>query len=458
MRLSRAYRSNVLAVGLSVSLGLLAVVGILSGPAAPRSPERLQGFASLAGRPIRTARLAPGVRQIPVRLVSPRAESSEASPKAPWQNTADTFINIDATPEERIQAVRTLFERRTELQDTLRSAAEAAIQKRDLEGAKNILYPTGTEARRVVDGLDAVQRQVREILPELTKPDTLKELQTRTTDSLPRSFNPDSFNATKVISGLQSEIQELTQEIQAAQSNPEKLRERIEAALDESKNVFRRTPTGLEMPNYTVLASGEGFEIREYDPYTVAATPMTTAAGAYGDALQSVTDSGKAFNTLASYIFGQNQEKTAMAMTAPVEMTLEPGVKEMAFVLPSEFSEKTPTPEMEENITIKRMPSQILAVREFPGFATDKEIESQKAALIGAMASNPDYAIADATSFRVLQWNPPYTLPWLRRNEICTKVLPVGQVVEPVAVATPAVVEPVVVVEAEKEPEEEEED
>lgn len=44
--------------------------------------------------------------------------------------------------------------------------------------------------------------------------------------------------------------------------------------LTEARNVFSSTPIGLETPPYQVVLSGDGFEVRDYAGYAIAATGM----------------------------------------------------------------------------------------------------------------------------------------------------------------------------------------
>jgi hypothetical protein len=69
-----------------------------------------------------------------------------------------------------------------------------------------------------------------------------------------------------------------------------------------------------------------------------------------------------------------------------------------------------------DKVIIKDISSEFLAVREFPGFATDGEVSIQRAMLEDALLA--DGVVYDNLSFKVFQYNPPYTLPWLRRNEV----------------------------------------
>jgi len=347
--------------------------------------------------------------------------------REPWQRIADKLIDIDATNDERIAAVRNLLERREDVQKDLTDAAQAIVRDRNVETAKDILYPTGTEARKQIDGFEVVLRQLQEdIVPELNQYSrtqgnaTLASL--RSTLSNPQAIakslqTTPNVNATEIVNELRAEFTEL-------QKHPEEIQKRLMSYVEESKNVFRRTPVGLEMPSYKVISTAKDYEVREYEPYSIIATPTRKQAVSPNNPAATTTANAKAFNTLASYLFGKNEGNKAMAMTAPVEMIADgQGSKTMAFILPNEVSESAPSPSKGDEISIQRLPAQTVAVLEFPGFATEKEIKAQKEKLLSSLQTDGRFTpIDDTDSFRVLQWNPPYTLPWLRRNEICIKV------------------------------------
>ena len=67
--------------------------------------------------------------------------------------------------------------------------------------------------------------------------------------------------------------------------------------------------------------------------------------------------------------------------------------------------------------------AQRLAVSEFGGFATGAEVRRQRDALLrqlqrdGAPLCDPS-----GEAYVLMQYNPPYTLPWLRTNEVALPV------------------------------------
>merc|ERR1712241_1605396 len=98
---------------------------------------------------------------------------------------------------------------------------------------------------------------------------------------------------------------------------------------------------------------------------------------------------GSGFNTLASYLFGANEEEEAMAMTMPVLITKKAGDGEegtMKFVLPSSAAEAPPTPLESDDVAIERIPERLVAIKPFPGLATEEEISRQREALLSVLS------------------------------------------------------------------------
>ena len=104
-------------------------------------------------------------------------------------------------------------------------------------------------------------------------------------------------------------------------------------------------------------------------------------------------------------------------MTTPVIMN--DGA--MEFVLPSGIVADTAPLPNTNDIFIKDIPAATVATLEFTGFVTDGEIARQRALLEDALLA--DGVRYDNLSFKVFQYNPPYTLPWRRRNEVSLKII-----------------------------------
>ena len=92
----------------------------------------------------------------------------------------------------------------------------------------------------------------------------------------------------------------------------------------------------------------------------------------------------------------------------------------MEFVLADGLTADTAPSPISTKVSLADIPPSTLAVRSFPGLATDGEVQRQRTALEDALlAEGIEY---DNLSFKVAQYNPPYTLPWLRKNEITLKI------------------------------------
>jgi hypothetical protein len=150
--------------------------------------------------------------------------------------------------------------------------------------------------------------------------------------------------------------------------------------------------------------------------------------------------SNKGFRQVADFIFGNNEdpvkkqaEKIAMtapvtieadtsskiAMTAPVTLEGSGGSWKLAFVMPSKFTMETLPKPKNPNITIKQMPAQQLAVVTFSGWVDEEKLAAQTTRLNEWMAKN---GLKASGSPQLSRYNPPWTLPFWRRNEVWMKL------------------------------------
>jgi hypothetical protein len=186
-----------------------------------------------------------------------------------------------------------------------------------------------------------------------------------------------------------------------------------------------------EEPRYEVIKKDNDFELRRYQPMIIAEVLVT---GTLSEA------SNKGFRQIADFIFGNNEdpvkkqsEKIAMtapvtmeadtsskiAMTAPVTMESSGGAWKMAFVMPSKFTIDTLPKPKNANVTIKQMPAQQLAVVTFSGWVDEEKLAAQTTRLNEWMAKND---LKSSGSVQLSRYNPPWTLPFWRRNEVWVKL------------------------------------
>ncbi len=186
-----------------------------------------------------------------------------------------------------------------------------------------------------------------------------------------------------------------------------------------------------EEPRYEVIKKDNDFEVRRYQPMIIAEVLVT---GTLSEA------SNKGFRQIADFIFGNNEdpvkkqsEKIAMtapvtmeadtsskiAMTAPVTMESSGGAWKMAFVMPSKFTIDTLPKPKNANVTIKQMPAQQLAVVTFSGWVDEEKLTAQTTRLNEWMAKN---GLKSSGSVQLSRYNPPWTLPFWRRNEVWVKL------------------------------------
>lgn len=188
--------------------------------------------------------------------------------------------------------------------------------------------------------------------------------------------------------------------------------------------------SGLEQPAYTVLATiGEQVEVRRYGPRLSAETTVPATADEEAR--------GAAFRLLAGYIFGANRAKAeiamtapvaterasqTIAMTAPVATSADASGLTMRFFLPASLSLATaPVPD-DARVRLHEVPGDTLAVLRFSGRPTEARIAAETARLGEIVGSTTSWRAAGIPS--AMFYDPPWTVPFLRRNEVA---LPVAQ-------------------------------
>ncbi|WMS43390.1 heme-binding protein [Acuticoccus sp. MNP-M23] len=173
-----------------------------------------------------------------------------------------------------------------------------------------------------------------------------------------------------------------------------------------------RSMASVETPEYQVERSDGAFEVRRYPALLVA---QTAVSGPRDDAANA------GFRTLASFIFGGNSDNEEISMTAPVIQT--PARRRSAdgpawtvdFVMPSRFTAKTLPRPRGEAVDIRKRPAERVAAVRFSGFAGEATLQRQTEALKAWMADN---GLTAAGPARFAFYDPPWRLPFMRRNEV----------------------------------------
>lgn len=162
----------------------------------------------------------------------------------------------------------------------------------------------------------------------------------------------------------------------------------------------------IEEPKYTLVRKYAEFEVRDYAPHVVARTKMS---GSYRDSL------GGGFQRLAKFIFGGNTQRASIAMTAPVASSHAGNDWFVTFSMPSAYSMQTLPRPNDSRVELVEVPAQRTAVLSFSGWVSQDKMNDKEQALRRELVR----AGVEVRGAAVLaQYNPPWTLPFLRRNEI----------------------------------------
>jgi len=182
---------------------------------------------------------------------------------------------------------------------------------------------------------------------------------------------------------------------------------------------------GIERSKYSVLEKQDRFELRLYEPSIVAETVVKS----------DFADAGNiAFSRLYKYISGENRTRESIAMTAPVgqetrsekiAMTSPVGQQRagdqwvVSFVMPSKYAMQTLPGPLDPAVTLREIPARKLASVRYSGTWSQKRYEEHRGRL-EEFIENKKWKIAGEPIFA--RYDPPFQLPFLRRNEVLIPV------------------------------------
>ena len=170
----------------------------------------------------------------------------------------------------------------------------------------------------------------------------------------------------------------------------------------------------LETPEYELISTDDGFEIRRYSEMIIATTSVQAD-------YKSSTSSG--FRRIASYIFGGNDKEMKIAMTAPVISDCpSEGLNtfNISFVMPKEYSIDDLPKSNTSLVSIEQESLGDVAVLTFGGWATESRSISYQQKLSALLKKS---GIESQGGFMVAQFNSPWTLPMFRKNELMVRII-----------------------------------
>lgn len=194
----------------------------------------------------------------------------------------------------------------------------------------------------------------------------------------------------------------------------------------------------LALPRQTVegLLATVGIRVGTEEPHHLS-TPLTgrVQLRRYGPRIAAETtvdaDEERArnigFRRLAGYIFGANRRSESIAMTAPVAqgdtiaMTapVAQSRSTIRFYMPSKWTRDTlPAPD-DDRVRLVKVPGETVAVLRFSGDRSPRAVATHTAELLDTLRANDIEVTGEPQAWF---YDPPWTLPLRRRNEIAVTV------------------------------------
>lgn len=206
------------------------------------------------------------------------------------------------------------------------------------------------------------------------------------------------------------------------------------AAVAGAWSLYQRVET--ESVPYTTVATIGDVELRRYPPAVLVET--------------TAPSENAAFRRLFRYISGENEGSRDVAMTTPVEVTGEGttipmtapvavtggrrlpmtapversqedrgATVRMSFYLPSVYDFDTAPRPTNDDVDLVAVPERTLAVLRFSGRPSDRRVTTKTERLLSTLADTDVPTIGEPV---FMGYDAPWTLPFLRRNEVAVEV------------------------------------
>lgn len=183
----------------------------------------------------------------------------------------------------------------------------------------------------------------------------------------------------------------------------------------------------VEEPHHIRRHLTEDVEIRQYGPRIAAETTVK------GDKQRALSTG---FRRLAGYIFGGNHPGAEIAMTAPVvqqpsggeDIAMTAPVSQtgsadegwtVRFYMPSKWSMETLPAPASDDIRLVPVPAETMAVLRFTGDRGPRAVAANTDRLMKTLCDNDIEPTGQAVAWF---YDPPWTLPFLRRNEVAVGI------------------------------------
>jgi len=174
-------------------------------------------------------------------------------------------------------------------------------------------------------------------------------------------------------------------------------------------------------PDYSVVLAEPPFELRDYGELVVVRTPMTdgsrAAFGRLFDYISGANSGARDIAMTAPVLNTDAADGAKIAMTAPVLQSRE-GAREMVFILPDGLTPQTAPVPTDPRVSLATIPARRVAVVRYSG-SMEKRASTEEGRLRDWLALK---ALRPTGPAEIAGYNPPWTLPPYRRNEVLIPV------------------------------------